>query len=134
VSLDTDTELAGKILDLQGVKSFECWADIPPMDGVWLIAESPMSVLAWDGKRLGFALTRLGSRLEARIFLAGDTPERLDLETGKKLYVKPCSFSRLYRGDVCEKNFIGCQIKALMIDVEQTPDSGVVETGPYLEI
>ena len=138
MNLSAEAHLVGKVLDLQDVKTIRCRAFLPPMPGPWQIVASPLPVYS-SGKKIGFALTRLIRSyigVEVELFLAGDTPERLDLELGKPLFVKPYHTANLYgltpSGSLGAK-CLGQQLSSLCVTSEEAPGAGRVETGPYLE-
>jgi hypothetical protein len=141
MSFQSEAEMVWKALDIEGVKTFRCRALVPPMKGPWIITTSPLKVVDEDGKRVGFALTRLGIRgresigVEVEMFLASETPERLDIEIGRPIYVCPYEFCNLYSGKNFE-NMVGHQLKSLVLSNKAERfdlRGGVIETGPVLE-
>lgn len=133
MSLESDSELIGRVLDLQKVQILRCRAALPMMDGAWLMRSDPLSVLAEDGKRVGFSLIRIHrNAIEAELFISWDTAERLDIQEGKKMYLGPGLVYNLYGGPD-STTFFGHSLGDLRLKSYQDKYSTPVETGPLLE-
>lgn len=84
-------DILSRVLDLEEVRSYRCQGPLHvalPRGSFTFMTKNPVPVIDDGGRRLGFACLFLdgGGVVDADIFLTRESPERLDLEQGLRLY------------------------------------------------